>query len=494
MANENGQNLAKAEAQYQGCDLNIVLATVEAETNFVNKNGDLTDTGYNALGYGQVWPRWHMDAFQYAANRFRVELPESLEGKRVLVLGNDAFSMAVAVFVIKKTWNGAGKDFRKFSEYYVGERIPDSDYQRRYKIWLKYQGDNKTGAYSGSNAPSKTPTTTVPNRPTAEGTRVQEPIIPETNFGVVANSQALGGILYGRRYRIIVSGPDGTALDVSQLRCTFRIQKTALQPPNFCEIVLYNLEPNTENAIIKEGNRIIVEAGYEGDQYGVIFDGDIIQPIRDKEDAVTYRLTLVSLDGDRFMNQGFVGFSVLKGQSSRALIEKIASEAKVPVQLGSISDGFDKTELSRGKVVFGLAKDYLRQLAQTQDATFYMEDGKVNIVKVTDPPVGEIIELSPTSGLIGQPVQNDQGITFKCLLNPRIKIFQFVRIDNSLIRAQTFQTGQIIRNLDAEGLYRVIGITYTGDTRGDAWECECETVSQAGILPGMVSAVTANPW
>ncbi|NHN33572.1 phage protein, partial [Paenibacillus agricola] len=323
---------------------------------------------------------------------------------------------------------------------------------------------------------------------------VQEPIIPETNFGVVANSQALGGILYGRRYRIIVSGPDGTALDVSQLRCTFKIQKTLLQPPNFCEIVLYNLEPNTENAIIKEGNRIIVEAGYEGDQYGVIFDGDIIQPIRDKEDAVTYRLTLVSLDGDRFMNQGFVGFSVLKGQSSRNLVEQIASQAKVPAQIGSISDGFDKAELSRGKVVFGLAKDYLRQLAQTQDASFYMEDGKINLVKVTDPPEGEIIELSPASGLIGQPVQNDQGITFKSLLNPRIKINRFVRIDNSQIRAQTFQTGQIIRNLDAEGLYRVIGITYTGDTRGDAWECECETVSQAGILPGMVSAVTANPF
>lgn len=487
----NGQSLAKAEAQAQGCDLNIVLATVEAETNFVNKLGDLDSTGYNALGYGQVWPRWHMDAFQFAANKYRLELPDSMDGLRQLTLSNDVFSMCVAVCVIKQVWGSANKDFRQFSKQYVGDKIPDSDYQRRYKIWLKYQGDNKTGAYSGSTS---SPTTTVPNRPTATGTPIPEPIIPATNFGVVANSQVLGNILYGRRYRILVSGPDGTALDVSQLRCTFRIQKTLLQPPNFCEVVLYNLAPDTENAIIKEGNRVIVEAGYEGDQYGKIFDGDIIQPIRDKEDAVTYRLTLVSLDGDRFMNQGFVGFSVLKGQSSRSLVEQIASQAKIPAELGSISDGFSTTELSRGKVVFGLAKDYLRQLAQTQDATFYMEDGKINIVKATDPPEGEIIELSPTSGLIGQPVQNDQGVTFKCLLNPRIRVNRFVRIDNSLIRAQTFQTGQIIRNLDAEGLYRVIGITYIGDTRGDDWYCECETVSQAGILPGMVSAVTANPF
>lgn len=471
------QNLATAEAQTQGADVNIVLATVEAETGGTNILGD----SGNALGYGQVWPKWHEDAFRYAANRFRVELPDSLSGKQQLTLSNDAFSMAVAVYVIKQTWIASGKDFRNFSLAYVGPAIPDSDYQRRYRIWLKYQGQqgSNTGNYPGANF-STTPQFDV--------------TVPASNYEVVANSQSLGNILYGRRYRVIVSRPDGVALDVSQLRCTFKIQKTILQQPNFSEITIYNLSPDTENAIIQEGNRIVIEAGYEGDQYGLIFDGDVIQPIRDKEDGVSYRLTLYSLDGDRFYNQGFVGFSVLKGQSARSMVENVVSQAKVPAQLGSISDGFSTQELSRGKVVFGLAKDYLRQLAQTQDASFYLEDGKVNIVRMSDLPEGEILDLSPTSGLIGVPAQNDQGVTFKCLLNPRIKINSLVHIDNSLIRAQTFQLGQPIRNLDNDGIYRVISVTYTGDTRGDAWECECQTVSQAGILPGMISAATANPY
>jgi len=482
----NWKGLATAEARDQGCDLNIVLATVDAETSGTNILGD----GGDSLGYGQVQPRWHKDAFQYAADKYRLQLPSTLEGKQQLTLSNDAFSMCVAVYVIKKVWNSSGKDFKKFTLAYVGPAIPDSDYQRRYKIWLKYQGG------VGNDTPTP-PTTTMPGNKPASPNPITTPqfniSLPSTNYGVVADSKSLVNILFGRRYRIIVSRPDGIALDVSQLRCTFKIQKTILQPPNFSEVVLYNLAPDTENSIIQEGNRIVVEAGYEGDQYGLIFDGDVIQPIRDKEDAVTYRLTLRSLDGDRFMNQGFVGFSVLKGQTSRSLVENVVSQAKVPSQLGSISDGFSNQELSRGKVVFGLAKDYLRQLAQSQDASFYVEDGKVNIVRMTDLPEGEITELSPQSGLIGTPVQTDQGVTFKCLLNPRIKINSLVHIDNSLIRAQMFQLGQPIRNLDNDGIYRVIGVTYTGDTRGDPWECECQAVSQAGILPGMISAATANP-
>jgi hypothetical protein len=209
---------------------------------------------------------------------------------------------------------------------------------------------------------------------------------------------------------------------------------------------------------------------------------------------VTFKLTLISFDGDRVLNEGFVNFSIIKGQSSRAIVESIVSKVKVPTQIGSISEGLGKSELTRGKVVFGLAKDYLRQLAQSNNASFYVEDGKVNIVRAADLPKGEVFDLSPESGLIGMPTQNDNGVTFKCLLNPRLKINNFVRIENRFIKAQTYQQGQVMRSLDGSGLYRIVGITQSGDTRGDNWYSECTTVSQAGIIPGMVSAVTGNPF
>lgn len=337
--------------------------------------------------------------------------------------------------------------------------------------------------------------TSVGTSSTAQGSAnnaFQNITIPQTSYQVVPNSYQFGDILYGRRYRIIVSNASGIALDVSDLRCTFNIQKTIMQQPPISEVVLYNLNADTENAIIEEGARIVVEAGYEGSQYGLIFDGDIVQPIRDKQDATTYRLTLRSIDGDRFINYGFVGFSLVKGQSARDQIGALASQAKYPTQLGTISENLDGTKLTRGKVMFGLAKDYLSQIAKSQNATYYMHNGTVNLIKATDYPANTIVDLSPTSGLINTPTQSQYGVSFTAMLNPKIQINSLVHIDNSLIRAQSFEQGQPIRNLDQDGIYRVTSITYVGDTRGSDWNIQCDTVSQAGLIPGNANGLSTN--
>lgn len=458
--------LAAKEATRQNCRLDIVLATVEAETGGTNIAGD----SGNALGYGQVWPQWHMDKFIAAGAELGISVPPDMPGLTALVLGNDLYSMAVAVKAIKSFWESASGNWHDFTLAYVGSGIPSSDYSRREKIWLKYQ--DTSAVTDPINVPDLT-----------------------SNYEVLANSGKWGGILYGRRYRVIVRvGGGDTALDVSDLRCTFKIVKTFSTEPNYSEISIYNLNANTENALIQEGNRIILEAGYAGDQYGLIFDGDIIQPIRDKEEGVTYKLTLVSVDGDRFLNTGLVNFSLAKGQTARNTVTECAARAESPVQIGSVSSSIGAVQLPRGKVIFGLARDVLRQVAQSENATFYVNDGQVNIVRVTDLPEGEIIDLSPASGLVGVPAQGEYGVTAKCLLNPRININTLVHIDNSLVRARQQQIGQPVRNLDNDGIYRVIKVTHVGDTRGDEWYTEIETVTQAGILPSMVTSPNMSAW
>jgi hypothetical protein len=485
------KNFGIEEAQQQGVDQDIVLATLQAETSFSNILGD----SGNALGPGQVWVKWHNDDFIYIANRMRLQWPggtdkwpANKEERQNFVLGNDRFATAVAVRVIGQIWASARKDFRRFSLAYVGPKIPDSDYQRRYNIWLEYQGTNSLSVNMSPDADTSE-TGSDDNQEIVNGVD-----FPPTNFGVVAGSEKTGDVLYGRRYRVLVTSPEGVALDVSRLRCTFRVRKTINQAPNFSEITIYNLNAITENVIIQSGNRVVIEAGYEGNQYGVIFDGDIVQTIRDKEDAVTYRLTLYALDGDRGYNQGFINLSVTKGQSQREIVGNITKSSTVSTPVNNISDGLSPQKLIRGKVMFGMMKDYMRQLAKSNDATFYIEDGRVNIVRMDDLPVGEVVKLGPDSGLIGVPQQADLGISFRCLLNPSIKIAEIVQIDSSLIRAQVFQLGQVQRALDADGLYRVISVDFIGDTRGDDWYTEATTVSQAGGIPNMMFTSGASPF
>lgn len=493
----NGKQLAIQEARYQNCDLDIVLATVEAETDFTNKMGD----SGNAYGYGQVWYAWWSANFDYAAKRLGVQYPTNMDDLAGFVTNNDEFSMIVAVKTIKDIWNQSNKNWHNFTLTYVGPQIPQWDYNRRKAIWDKY--NNGSDASYSTNKPNGAYGTT--SNSTSEASELAKKIFTPTDNKVIENSLTKGNILWGRKYRVLVTNPNGTALDVSQLRCTFRASKTVTMQANLSEVVIYNLNANTENTIITEGNEIIIEAGYEGEaQYGVIFRGQIIQPIRDKEDGHTYKLKLTSLDGDTFLNYGTMNVTYEKGQTQRKIIEDIVTKASVPSELGSISENLSTQQLTRGKVVFGMARDFLRQLAKFQQATFYVEDGKVNFVRADDLPTGEVVELNPASGLIGVPVQSELGVQFKCLLNPRIKLGTMVHIDSSLVREAQFtpnftqigQTAKVqkVNPLEVNGLYKVISIDHIGDTRGDDWYTECKTVSQKGAVPDLLTLSTGNPF
>lgn len=131
----NWQEAAIQEATAQNADKDIILATIEAETGGRNIMGD----NDHAYGYGQVWYKWHKYAFDYAAKRLGLKYPEA-DGPdlKKFILGNDKFSMIVTVNVIKRIWIGQSKNWDKFTKTYVGPAIPQSDYNRRLRIWEKY--------------------------------------------------------------------------------------------------------------------------------------------------------------------------------------------------------------------------------------------------------------------------------------------------------------------------------------------------------------------
>lgn len=105
--------------------------------------------------------------------------------------------------------------------------------------------------------------------------------------------------LYGRMWRVLVQYEETTALNVSNLRTVFEIKKNALGQPSIAHIMIYNLAPDTEAQIIKEGFHVQLEAGYVA-QYGLIFNGDIIQVFRNREDGINYRLEIIAADGKNF--------------------------------------------------------------------------------------------------------------------------------------------------------------------------------------------------
>jgi len=276
-----------------------------------------------------------------------------------------------------------------------------------------------------------------------------------------------------RKFRVQVIDGNNIALDVSDLRCTFRIEKIgAKQTSNYGDISIYNLAADTQADIVKFGMRVVVEAGYQDGEYGKIFDGNIFQPLWDRENVVDNVLTLHCFDGETELNRNFITMTVQASHDQRTDVLHIMDNARNKFAKGQITEEIDTTKMPRGKVFFGCPKKYFREISNANNSQWSFVDRELIIGNLTNIPQSEALVISPETGLVGTPQQTQDGVEFRSLLNPSIKI-QYpplqVKIDNSAIRQQKIMLGQLQTRLDQDGFYYVASVIHSGDTRGDDW-------------------------
>ena len=299
---------------------------------------------------------------------------------------------------------------------------------------------------------------------------------------------------YMRRYRVIVTSKSaGVAFDVSDLRCSFEIEKATSATPNNAKIAIYNVSDDSASAI-QNGDKVYIEAGYVNGNYGLIFSGEVIQAFVEKGDDVDSALVIMAQDGDQFLTKTVIAATVGAGASGKDIVQTCLEGAEGVIS-GQISDSLGNTLLPRGKVLFGRPADFLDKVAQSNQAQFFIEDGVCNIVASSDYNPNEAVELTPYTGLIGTPTQTDKGIQAQCLINASLKLNGLVHIDRSYINAKAVTKGKNkAKEINADGIYKVIKIKYTGDTRGDDWCADFEAIEVAGKrVAGLVGNET-NSW
>lgn len=316
--------------------------------------------------------------------------------------------------------------------------------------------------------------------------------------------------LWMRKWKIlVVDAQDKEALNVSDLHVKFTIKKSR-EIYNFATIEIYNLTAETEQKILKEGDRVLVEAGYEGylntssdgtisetqeKQYGKIFDGQIIYPTRRKENNTDYVLSLLCVDGANLLSANFVSKTLNKGINQRQIVDAVCEKSLVRIPTNDITQGLSGQKLPRGKVIFGEPIDLIADVARGNGASYWIDDGKLNMSKLTDVAEDEAIVQSPETGLVGMPTQTQYGANFKLLLNPAVKMRSLVQLKNSEIVEAQATPGQVQTQLDTDWIYQVIEFTHTGDTMGNDWYTDCVAVSRygKGALPALMTNMTQNP-
>lgn len=283
------------------------------------------------------------------------------------------------------------------------------------------------------------------------------------------------------------------SLEITKLRVVFKCEKSVSDDPNYSVFTVYNMA-QSDIAGIKAGDTVVLEAGYENGNYGMIFSGQIVQPYVTRESGTDTALNLVIQDGDQFLNSAFV-MTTLSAACTQADVVAACVAGDDSVSTGLVNSSLSSKSMIRGKVLFGSSAYYMQQAASGVNAQFYVEDGKVNIVGATDYASDQAVELNPLTGLVDVPGQTDEGVSAKCLINPSLKLNTLVHIDSSLITQKEVSSGETeVKAISTDGVYKIEKLTITGDTHGDDWYMEFDAVTQSGKAPGAMIAGVTNPW
>lgn len=299
------------------------------------------------------------------------------------------------------------------------------------------------------------------------------------------------GEQYGRRWSLTASTLS-KALDLSQLRIRFKIKQWDLQTPNNAVIRLTNAAPDTIKALQDEFTRVTLQVGYGGGQLGTIFDGNIIQVFDGRESQVDTMATIVAGDGDEAVNFSVTNQTLAAGSTLTEQFQAvIANFNGYGVKQGYIG-ALPANPLPRGKAAVGMTKDVMRRLAQQAGANWSIQNGRVNVMPITGYLPGEAVVLNSDTGMIGFPQQTQDGITVRCLINPKITVGGRVQIANQdIIKAQVspaYTALNFLPRVADDGFYRVIVQDLIGDTRGNDWYADliCIALDDA-VTPGLAA-------
>ena len=292
------------------------------------------------------------------------------------------------------------------------------------------------------------------------------------------------GVLFGREASILV-GSASEVLDLSEFRFRFEIHQSDAVTPNTLVARVYNLDDSTVNKIFgqnggrSEYTKTVIQAGYKGN-VAVIFDGTIKQLMRGKESNVDNVLDIYAGEWDLPYAFSTVNQTLAAGATQQDQLNAVGAapgEGDPPVDPDALPPPIGGI-LARGKVLWGLKRDYYRSIGATTGRRISVQSGKFVSIPVTGYLEAEVVVLDSASGLIGVPETTQNGVTATCLLNPKIRIGTRVHINNRDLNTTIItnravggaQGGTVLfASVAADGIYRVAAIDYEGDTRGTAW-------------------------
>ncbi|HIF6263885.1 TPA: hypothetical protein ACX3KG_004924 [Raoultella ornithinolytica] len=323
-----------------------------------------------------------------------------------------------------------------------------------------------------------------------------------------------------RHFELKLVGDNGQGISLSDFKVTFQIERNDNKWPAVGTVKIYNLSAHTQNRIMqREFSKIIMIAGYDGlapdvmasevgvarnisasevgkvngTNYGVIFSGDIRFTVNGKDNAVDSWVMVQACDSEEAFTSAFINATISKGYTTEDIYVELMKRLEPYGISRGIVPEFPPTVFPRGRSLLGFVHDYLDEVAEQCKATWQFNYGKVDIVPRSK-ATHEAVVLNANTGLIGMPEQTiGAGVNVKCLINTKIHLNGLIQLDQDSVYRSTLSADQVVQaggpisvesqngnlvtagttqspaSIATDGVYKVRYISYTGDTRGQAW-------------------------
>lgn len=311
---------------------------------------------------------------------------------------------------------------------------------------------------------------------------------------------------YLRKWSLVIQG-DARQVDLSPLRIVFTVKQGDVQTPNYANIRVYNVSDETAQAVQKEGLTVRLQAGYEAGPYGVIFEGQLKQVRRGRENQTDTYLDILAGDGDIGINSAVLSQSLAAGSTAKDVLAAAQKQLEQYGVTAGYTGDLATTALPRGKVLYGMARDHLRALCASQGMTYSVQNGQLILLPLDGFKPGAAVVCNSSAGMIGLPEQTQNGIKVTMLINPALSVGSKLQINEGSIQqaAQPPQTvaGSTFAALTPgiaknDGVYRIYVLEWRGDTRGQPWYAEIVCLAtdptvNMGVTPGLYQKGVAAP-
>ncbi len=305
---------------------------------------------------------------------------------------------------------------------------------------------------------------------------------------------------------------DGIDVLPDTLRIIFDGEKTASPEPNNVYVQVYNLSKESikrigqyEGMIATVRGAYLDNCSFFGEQYNIgaipiIFrfdvsrvetdknlNGDIVTMIEGAEGQIAYYnaymnkaiapntsmedifksvlglIPYAANEGTTFVGtqKDATGKSVDRGTSiDPAVMDYITTKigSAKSTRLSKATAIYSVKEI-HGVTMHGFTRDILSNICERHDLTWFNDAGTIYVVGIDDSLDVDILEVTPSNGLIGLPKKLESGvIEWNMKIRPEIKPWTNHEIKNVTV------------DPDLNGTYKIGKIDITGDTHGAAWD------------------------